>query len=29
LNYKGDPNNRFYVLSGVGRKNKEGEGNGI
>jgi hypothetical protein len=28
LNFKGDNNNRFDVLSGVGRKKKEGEGEG-
>lgn len=26
LNFKGDKNNTFDVLSGVGRKNKEGDG---
>jgi hypothetical protein len=26
LNFKGDKNNRFDVLSGAGRKNKESEG---
>ena len=29
LNFKGDKNNRFDVLSGVGRKNKEGDGSGV
>jgi len=29
LNFKGDKNNMFDVLSGAGRKNKEGEGRGV
>jgi hypothetical protein len=29
LKFKGDKNNRFDVLSGVGRKNKEGDGKGM
>jgi hypothetical protein len=28
LHFKGDKNNPFDVLSGIGRKNKEGDGNG-
>jgi len=28
LNFKGDKNNKFDVLSGVSRKNKEGDGIG-
>jgi len=29
LNFSGDRNNMFDVLSSVGRKNREGGGNGV